>query len=228
MSLRAMRIAALLLLAPLAFGQGVAQTVAKTAHDFDFVSIEGNPLPLAGFRGKVVLVVNTASFCGYTRQYDGLQSVWERYRDRGLVVLGVPSNDFGGQEPGSEAQIKNFCEANFAIDFPMTEKVPVTGTDAHPFYRWALAELGPEARPRWNFHKYLVGPDGRLVGWFPTATEPTSGEVTDAIEAQLARRSPEGWQPVIRSSGRAVSGSTGKYKSAGRMAGPSGKAGDTP
>jgi glutathione peroxidase len=174
---------ALLMLAPAAANGGAA----ATAHDFAFTAIEGEPLPLASFKGKTVLVVNTASFCGFTRQYAGLQEVWERYRDRGLVVLGVPSNDFGGQEPGSEAEIKKFCEVNFDVDFPLTEKERVVGPDAHPFYRWAAEQLGPAAAPRWNFHKYLVGPDGRLVAWFPTKTEPTAPEVSEAVEVSLPR-----------------------------------------
>jgi glutathione peroxidase len=157
-----------------------------TAHDFAFTSIEGDHLPLSGFEGQVLLVVNTASFCGFTRQYDDLQEVWQRYRDRGLVVLGVPSNDFGNQEPGTESEIKSFCEVNFSIDFPMTEKVHVTGKTAHPFYEWASAKLGSDARPQWNFHKYLVGPDGHLVGWFPTRMKPNSSQVIEAIEVQLS------------------------------------------
>jgi glutathione peroxidase len=159
---------------------------AKTAHDFAFTSIEGDHLPLSDFEGQVLLIVNTASFCGFTRQYDDLQEVWQRFRDRDLVVLGVPSNDFGNQEPGTEAEIKKFCEVIFSIDFPMTEKVHVTGAGAHPFFQWAAATLGSDATPQWNFHKYLVGPDGRLVGWFPTRTKPTSAEVIEAIEAQLS------------------------------------------
>ncbi|MGH6947986.1 MAG: glutathione peroxidase [Kiloniellales bacterium] len=155
------------------------------AHRFSFVSIEGDPLPLAGFAGKALLLVNTASFCGYTPQYEGLEALWERYRERGLVVLGVPSNDFGAQEPGSAEEIKRFCEVNYAIDFPLTEKVVVKGAAAHPFYRWAAEELGAEAAPRWNFHKYLVAPDGRLAGWFPTRTEPDDPRVLEAIEALL-------------------------------------------
>jgi len=164
----------------------------RSAHDFTFTAIEGGPLPLSRFSGKVVLVVNTASFCGFTPQYKGLQAIWERYRERGFVVLGVPSNDFGGQEPGTETEIKTFCEVNYDIDFPMTAKVEVRGANAHPFYKWAAGRVGPAGTPRWNFHKYLIGPDGDLVTWFSTKTEPTSGEVTAAIEAQLARVSGTG------------------------------------
>jgi len=172
-------------IASLALAAGSA-TAGGSAHDFSFTAIEGEPLPLDSFAGKAVLVVNTASFCGFTRQYAGLQDVWERYRDRGLVVVGVPSNDFGGQEPGTEAEIKEFCEVNFDIDFPLTEKEHVVGAAAHPFYRWAAEELGAAAAPRWNFHKYLVASDGRLLAGFPSATEPTAPEMIEAIEAALA------------------------------------------
>lgn len=175
-----MAFAAFMLAAPVAASEG-----HKSAYDFVFTSIDGDPLPLSVFEGKVVLVVNTASRCGFTHQYADLQSVWQRYRDRGLVVLGVPSNDFGGQEPGTEAEIKTFCAVNFDVDFPMTAKVEVTGGDAHPFYKWALEELGFLAKPRWNFHKFLIGRDGRLADWFSTPTAPTSQKVTRAIEAQL-------------------------------------------
>jgi len=176
-----------LALVVVASGPVDAGQATSSAYDFAFTSIEGEPLPLSEFKGKAVMVVNTASFCGFTRQYAGLQEVWERYRDRGLVVLGVPSNDFGGQEPGAEAEIKQFCEVNFDVDFPLTEKAQVVGSAAHPFYRWAAEQLGAAAAPRWNFHKYLVGPDGRLVAWFPTTTEPTAPEVSKAIEASLPR-----------------------------------------
>lgn len=159
--------------------------IEATAYSFEFTGIEGMPMPLDDFRGKTLLVVNTASLCGFTHQYADLQALWESYRERGLVVLGVPSNDFGGQEPGTEREIKEFCEVNFNIDFPLTEKVHVKGGDAHPFYQWAVRELGSEAAPRWNFHKYLVSPEGQLVGWFATADSPTSPKVTDAIEGVL-------------------------------------------
>jgi glutathione peroxidase len=160
---------------------------AASAHDFRFTAIDGADLPLATFKGKAVLVVNTASQCGFTPQYEGLQALWRAYRDRGLVVLGVPSNDFGGQEPGANADIKKFCEVNFNVDFPLTEKQKVTGADAHPFYKWAAETLGPGAQPRWNFHKYLVAPDGRLVEAFATRVEPLSPAVKLAIEAVLPK-----------------------------------------
>lgn len=168
-------------------GPAAAADPATSAHDFSFTAIEGGALPLAQYRGKVVLLVNTASQCGFTPQYADLQEVWERYRERGLVVLGVPSNDFGGQEPGSEAEIKQFCEVNFNVDFPLTTKEHVVGDDAHPFYRWAAESLGFAAKPRWNFHKYLIGPEGELADWFSTTTAPTAPKVTRAIEAQLAK-----------------------------------------
>ena len=162
-----------------------APAADKTAYDFSFTAIDGGPLPLGDFKGKAVLVVNTASECGYTPQYKDLQAMWERYRDRGLVVLGVPSNDFGGQEPGTEAEIKRFCERQYAVDFPLTAKVHVIGGEAHPFYQWAAAVAGEAAAPRWNFHKYLVGPDGELAAWFPTKASPIAKDVTAAIEEAL-------------------------------------------
>ena len=169
----------------------VAQTAQQThsapqsAHDFGFSSIDGGPLPLRAYKGKAVLVVNTASFCGFTPQYQALQALWERYEARGLVVLGVPSNDFGSQEPGSSADIKTFCDTTYSITFPLADKEVVSGDDAHPFYRWARAELGVLAAPKWNFHKYLIAPDGRLVDWFATTTKPDDAKVIQAIEKVL-------------------------------------------
>jgi glutathione peroxidase len=132
-----------------------------------------------------VLVVNTASFCGYTPQYRDLEALWRRYQPRGLVVLGVPSNDFGEQEPGTASEIKQFCETNYQVDFPLTEKYRVAGGAAHPFYRWVAAQLGEGAAPRWNFHKYLVGPDGQLAGAWPSSVKPTDNAITSEIEGML-------------------------------------------
>jgi len=155
----------------------------QTAHDFSLPAIDGKNLNLADYRGKAILVVNTASYCGFTKQYDGLQALWQNYRDRGLVVLGVPSNDFGGQEPGSKDEIEEFCAVNFNIDFPMIDKLTVKGAAAHPFYQWLAAETG--AHPKWNFHKFLIAPNGRAVRDFSSLTKPQSKKLLRAVEAVL-------------------------------------------
>jgi glutathione peroxidase len=150
--------------------------------DFGFTAIEGGPLPLAGFRGKAMLVVNTASFCGYTPQYASLQRLHQRYEARGLVVLGVPSTDFN-QESHDAAAIKQFCDANYDVTFPMTTPEHIRGAQAHPFFAWAAAKAG--GPPAWNFHKYLVGRDGRTVRAFSTQVEPEAPQLIRAIEAAL-------------------------------------------
>jgi glutathione peroxidase len=155
-----------------------------TAWDFNFASIDGEALPLAQYRGRVVLVVNTASFCGLTPQYEGLETLYRTYRDDGFVLLGVPSNDFGQQEPGSAEEIRSFCTTRFAVDFPLAGKESVVGNTAHPFYRWVVAERGQDAAPRWNFHKVLIGRDGEIAGVFGSRTPPV--ELATPIEAALA------------------------------------------
>lgn len=160
----------------------------EDAYRFQFVSIDGERLPLDAWRGRPVLVVNTASFCGYTPQYSELEVLWQRYRDRGLVVLGVPCNDFGRQEPGSAGEIKQFCATNYSVDFPLTEKSRVIGGEAHPFYRWVADNLGEAGTPRWNFHKYLVGPDGQLAGAWPAQVAPTDRRITGEIERLLPQQ----------------------------------------
>jgi glutathione peroxidase len=159
--------------------------MTASAHEFAFKSIDGGELPLTSFRDKVVLVVNTASKCGLTPQYDGLERLYSEYKDRGLVVLGVPCNQFAGQEPGTEAEIKDFCETRFAVDFPLTAKVDVKGDQAHPFYRWAEGQLGEPAVPVWNFHKILVGKNGEAIRAFGPRTDPMDDELTGAIEEAL-------------------------------------------
>lgn len=159
---------------------------AESAYNFSFTAIdEKTPLPLSTYKGKVVLVVNTASKCGFTPQYNDLQALYDMYKDRGLVVLGVPANNFGQQEPGSNADISEFCEVNFNINFPMTAKESVVGDDAHPFYQWAAQQAGWVGRPRWNFHKYLIGPNGEFIDWFSSPTSPLSDKVKEAVEAAL-------------------------------------------
>lgn len=159
---------------------------AETAFDFTFKKLDGGKLPLAAYQGKALLVVNTASFCGFTDQYEGLVKLWAAYRDRGLVVVGVPSNDFN-QEPGSAAEIKEFCELTYGVDFPMADKTPVTGAGAHPFYRWAAASFGPDRVPTWNFHKYVVSPEGQIVGSYSSLTGPTSDGLVQTIEMVLPK-----------------------------------------
>jgi glutathione peroxidase len=156
---------------------------AMSAYDFSFETIDGAALPLAQYKGKAVLVVNTASFCGFTPQYGQLEALWKAKRDRGLVVLGVPSNDFGQQEPGSAKEIKEFCESKYDVDFPLATKVDVIGPNAHPFYKWAAAAKGA---PRWNFHKYLLNSRGELVAAFDSKVRPDDPAVLAAIDGLLA------------------------------------------
>ena len=159
--------------------------MAASAHDYAFNTIDGAPLPLTTFKDKVVLVVNTASACGLTPQYDGLEKLYSDYRDRGLVVLGVPCNDFGAQEPRAEPEIAKFCESMYDVTFPLTAKQKVIGPDAHALYKWIAAQAGEGAAPKWNFHKYLIGKDGGLLGAWPSRVRPGSSEITEAVEAAL-------------------------------------------
>lgn len=154
------------------------------AWRYSFPSVDGGEIRLADLQGKVILVVNTASQCGYSGQFAGLEQLYQRYRDRGLVVLAVPSNDFGGQEPGGAAEIKETAQGEYHVTFPIAGKSVVKGADAHPFYKWT-AELRPRDVPRWNFHKYLIGRDGNLAAVFNTAVEPTDPKVIEAIVAAL-------------------------------------------
>ena len=156
-----------------------------TAHDFTFTGIDGEPLPLSSFSGKTVLVVNTASRCGLTPQYEGLEELYRSRRDKGLVVLGVPCNQFAGQEPGDEAEIQSFCTTKFSVDFPMTAKTEVKDGGRHPFYAWAQDELGDAAAPVWNFHKILIGPEGQAVAAFGPRTDPLDPGVVAAIDQTL-------------------------------------------
>jgi glutathione peroxidase len=154
-----------------------------TAFAFTFKTLDGQELRLSEQTGRPVLVVNTASLCGFTPQYSGLETLWSRYRGRGLLVLGVPSNDFGGQEPGGRSEIHGTAHRH-GVTFPLTEKVAVRGEAAHPFYRWAAIQR-PGETPRWNFHKYLVARDGTLAASFASAVEPTDPRLVAAVEREL-------------------------------------------
>jgi glutathione peroxidase len=166
-----------------AFGQTAGMT-RVTAYAFSFPALKGGDIRLADYAGKPILVVNTASQCGYTPQYAGLQQLWTRFHERGLVIVGVPSNDFGGQEPGSATDIEHTAHGAYRVTFPLAAKVDVKGAGAHPFYKWAATERLLDA-PRWNFHKYLIGRDGRIVASFPSAVEPMDARVIDAIAKEI-------------------------------------------
>jgi len=180
-----------LVVASVLIGGGAQAEVARQPLDWtalNLTDIHGKPLPSESLTGKVVLAVNTASECGFTPQYQGLEALWQSYRDQGLVVLAVPSNDFGGQEPGDNAEIAAFCERRFQVSFPMLEKAPVKGPAAQPIFAWASRITGGKATPLWNFHKLLIGRDGQLLGWYTSFTKPQAKSVTDAIEAALEER----------------------------------------
>ena len=157
-------------------------------YDLSVKRLDGQAQNLADFRGKVALVVNTASACGFTPQYDNLEKLYESYQDRGFVVLGFPSNDFGGQEPGSADEIATFCTARFHVKFPLFEKVKTKGEGQSPVFA-LLAKTGGE--PKWNFHKYLVGRDGQLIKAFPSKVDPAAPELAAAIDAALAQAAPK-------------------------------------
>ena len=166
-----------------AAAQGMSR---MTAYAFAFTALKGGDIKLADYAGKPILVVNTASQCGYTPQYAGLQDLWKRYRERGLMIVGVPSNDFGGQEPGGVTEIEHTAHTGYGVNFPLAAKAEVRGQSPHPFYKWAAAEK-PLELPRWNFHKYLIGRDGHVAASFSTQVEPTDPRVIAAIERELSR-----------------------------------------
>ncbi len=172
------------------FSASAAPEVSTTtAYDYSFKTLmDEEAAPLSNYKGKVVLIVNTASQCGFTPQYAELEKLHETYKDKGLVVIGVPSNDFGAQEPGTGKEIAAFCRLNYGVSFPMMAKEIVSGDKAHPFYLWAKQQLGFGTAPKWNFHKYLIGADGKLVDYFNSTTSPTSPRVTEAIEKLLVTK----------------------------------------
>ena len=161
----------------------------KSVYDFTLNSIDGQPTPLSSFKGKVVLLVNVASRCGFTPQYSALESSYEKYKDRGFVIVGIPANNFGGQEPGTNEEIKTFCTAKYHVTFPMMAKVSVKGGDITPLYQFLTDKsLHPDTGGDigWNFTKFLVGPDGKVIARFDSKVEPDSPEMTSAIEKALA------------------------------------------
>ena len=157
----------------------------KLAYDFNFKDLDGSELSLSQYKNKVIVVVNVASQCGFTNQYEDMQKIWEQYQTKGIIMLGVPSNDFGNQEPGNSKEIKNFCEAKFGITFPMTEKVSVKGENAHPFFIWAKENHGKSAIPKWNFHKIIIDKSGKIAETFSSITNPSSKKFIKTLEKLL-------------------------------------------
>ena len=164
------------------FNTNLNANYEKLAYNFNFKDLDGTNLSMSEYKNKVIVVINVASQCGFTNQYEDMQKVWEKYQEKGLIIIGVPSNDFGNQEPGSSKDIKNFCEAKFGITFPMTEKVVVKGDNAHPFYKWAKDNHGKSAVPKWNFHKIVIGRDGKVFDTFASITNPSSRKFIKTIE----------------------------------------------
>ena len=156
----------------------------KIFYDFKINSITGDQIDLKDFKGKPILIVNTASYCGFTKQYNDMQELWEKYRDRGLIVLGVPSNSFN-QEKSDNSDVKEFCEVNFNINFPLTEITDVKGDNAHEIYKWAKANYGKSAVPKWNFYKILINKEGKIEDTYASLTSPTSKKITKKIESLL-------------------------------------------
>ena len=156
----------------------------KIFYDFKINSISGDLINLNDFKGKPVLVVNTASYCGFTKQYDDMQELWERYKDKGLIVLGIPSNSFN-QEKKANSEVKKFCEVNFNINFPLTEITDVKGDKAHEIYKWAKENYGKSAVPKWNFYKILINKEGIIEDTYASLTNPTSKKITKKIESLL-------------------------------------------
>ena len=163
-------------------GNDVSADYEKLAYDFKFKDLDGSTLNLSEYKDKIIVVINVASQCGFTNQYEDMQNIWEKYQSKGIVIVGVPSNDFGKQEPGSNNDIKNFCEAKFGISFPMTEKVSVKGLNAHPFYIWARENHGKTAIPKWIFHKIIIDKNGKVAETFSSITNPSSKKFISALE----------------------------------------------
>ena len=166
------------------FGKTLAQ-YNKLFFNLSIKSIDGKNIDFDQYKGKTILVVNVASNCGFTKQYSGLQELYDKYRDNGLVVIGVPSNQFGGQEPGANEEIKDFCETNFNITFPITDKVEVKGDNSHEIYKWAKKNYGKSTVPKWNFHKILINKHGKIQNTFNSFIDPLSKKIIKEIEAIL-------------------------------------------
>ncbi len=168
--------------------QPMNQSSEAPFYRFTMKTIDGKDLPLSSYKGKVLIVVNVASQCGYTPQYENLEATYRKYKDRGLVILGFPANNFGGQEPGSDSEIKEFCKTKYDVTFDLFSKISVKGVDQHPLYKYLTTETPFKGDVKWNFQKYLVDKKGTVVAMFPTRVKPTDEEVVQKIEALLAEK----------------------------------------
>jgi len=174
----------IILIIMFSFFNKVSANYTQLAYKFQFKSLDGGSIKLSDYKDKIIVIVNVASRCGFTKQYDDLQNLWTNYKDKDLIVIGVPTNDFK-QEPASNSEIKDFCEQNFNINFPMTEKTNVLGKEAHPFYRWAKDNHGKGAIPKWNFHKIIIGKNGKVSDTFASITNPSSKRFLNFIEDRI-------------------------------------------
>jgi glutathione peroxidase len=161
--------------------------MTKNAYDFEFNKIDGSgKVRLKDYKGKPIIIVNTASLCGFTKQYAELEGLWQKYKDRGLIVIAVPANNFGKQEPGANKEIADFCDVNFNISFLITEKVDVISNNSHPFFNWTREKFGWLSGPKWNFYKYIINKDGEPIAWFSSITSPTSNKLINIINQSLS------------------------------------------
>jgi len=162
--------------------------MSRSVYDFELASIDGhNKISFKSFKGKLILVINTASFCGFTKQYIEIEKLWQKYKDLGVIIIAVPSNDFGGQEPAPNDEIARFCLNNFNIAFILAAKTTVKGKNAHPFFKWVRENYGWLASPKWNFYKFLIDLNGEPLAWFSSLTSPTSKKITDIIDKNLPK-----------------------------------------
>jgi len=169
----------------ISFGSSTSSNYEKLVYEFNFNDLNGNKINFSEYKNKVIIVINVASQCGFTSQYVDMQNIWDTYREKGLILIGVPSNDFGNQEPGTSSEIRNFCEAKFGITFPLTKKAAVKGDNAHPFYKWAKENHGNSAVPKWNFHKIIIDKNGKVFDTFASITNPSSKRFISSLEKAL-------------------------------------------
>ena len=178
----------LLIILIITFGVFMQNKAFSNAYDFTFTSIDGNPLNLKDFIGKPILIVNTASLCGFTSQYKDLEDLHQQYKKKELIIIAIPSNDFGSQELTSNEKVKDFCQTNFNITFLLTEITSIKGKNGHPFFKWVKSQEGLLSFPKWNFYKYLINKDGELNSWYSSITKPNSEKIKKSIDILISSK----------------------------------------